>query len=214
MNKLHHAITAVLFLGVGLLGADRLRHSGPDRELVKQIEELRKAQHSAARDNGKTVEIHEQYAVPATKAWVDQELADKRLPEKNETYAAADKPKNPPPKMEDVQAGLDREFFAAPRDRNWGADAETTVRNALRRTISEGSQIESVQCNGALCRIETTHTDTSDYQKFIETSLGGIDSGLWNGAAFSSIVRNEHGELTVVSFLAREGTSLPEIPRM
>lgn len=214
MSKLHNAMTMVLVLGVGLLGADRLRHSGPDRELVKQIEELRQAQKAAHANDGQLHERQERYAVPTTQMWVDQALPKDEVVEKNGGSPEAEATKPAALKMEDVQLGLDREFYAAPRDRGWAADAENTVRNALRRTVAEGTQVESVHCNGSVCRIESTHASTTEYQKFVETSLAGTNSGMWNGAVFSSVVRDENGDVTVVSFVAREGTSLPRIGQM
>lgn len=215
MSKLHTGITAVLLLGVALLGADRIRHSGPDREVLQQIEELRKAQNAPHGTNEMAREHHEQYAVPATEAWVQQALPKNEVPEENEARSAgAERAKAPQLSMEEMQTGLDRMFYAAPRDRSWGAEAEGTLGNALHRTISGGSQVESINCNGSLCRIETTHASTGDYHKFVEGSLNGPEAGLWNGAAFSSVVHDERGELTVVSFVAREGTALPEVTQM
>jgi hypothetical protein len=215
MSKLHNGITAVLLLGVALLGADRIRHSGPDREVLRQIEELRKAQNAARGPNEMAREHHEAYAVPATKAWVQQALPGNEMPEENDApSAAAGRSKSTPLTMEDMQTGLDRMFYAAPRDRSWGVEAEGIVRNALQRTVSNGSRVETINCNGSLCRIETTHASAGEYQKFVEGSINGPETGLWNGPVFSSVVRDERGELTVVSFIAREGTALPEVAQM
>jgi hypothetical protein len=215
MSKLHNAITMVLVMGVALLGADRIRNSGPDRELLRQLEDLRQAQRASDRDNGNMRVHHEQYAVPAMQVRAQQAMPESETLEENDApSAAAERPKQPQPTMDDMQTGLDRVFYSAPRDRSWGAEAEGTVRNALKRTMPEGSQMESLNCTASLCRIETTHASPGDYQKFVEASITGPESGLWNGAAFSSVVRDDRGELTVVSFIAREGTELPMVQPM
>ena len=72
MNKLHNAITVVLGLGVALLCADRIAHYGPDRELARQIDEIRRMQQVAHGDGERSRGHHEQYAVPATRALVEQ----------------------------------------------------------------------------------------------------------------------------------------------
>jgi hypothetical protein len=50
--------------------------------------------------------------------------------------------------------------------------------------------------------------------KFAETSILGPTTGLWNGAAYTAVVRDDQGDVTAVSFIAREGTSLPAVQPM
>jgi len=167
MSKLHHGITAVLLLGVALLCSEPSRHYGPARRRPAHIEELRKAQNAAHGNHEMAREHHEQYAVPATQQWVQQALPNDEMPEGNDAASArAERAKPPPLTMEELQTGLDRMFFAAPRERRWGAEAEGSVRNALHRTISSGSQVESINCNGSLSRNGTTHANIGAIPKF------------------------------------------------
>lgn len=76
MNKLHSAIAMVFIVGMALLGADRIRNSGPDREILRQIKALRDAQRAetACDHHVRQTCVDEALAAEEIPAWYTQRL--------------------------------------------------------------------------------------------------------------------------------------------
>lgn len=139
------------------------------------------------------------------------------------TSASADEPTQawvepreappPPPTMEEVQEDLEQVFVDRTDDPAWSRDAEQRVLDGLHSKIDERTELASVECNGTLCRVESDHDDMSSFRDFAENTVLGSSGELWRGAVFTSVVEGAEGggSVTAVTFMAREGESLPGI---
>lgn len=133
------------------------------------------------------------------------------------TAAAAEKPTTPvPPKKEltevEVIAQFDAVFKQQDTDAAWSRSATSTGSRVLSGHLTPGSRLTSGECRRDLCRFETRHPRLEDYQQFLKDGLLSRDSGLWSAGAVSYVVEQGAAGVVAITFIAKEGQSMPEIP--
>jgi hypothetical protein len=113
----------------------------------------------------------------------------------------------------DMRDQYQRAFAGETADATWAGAAERLAADRLKATVPAGSIVRTIECRTSLCRIETSHADPSSSQKFVHNTFMTPSMSPWNAAAFSALLEPsaEHGPLRLVSYLAREGHSLPSV---
>jgi len=108
---------------------------------------------------------------------------------------------------------LERAFDAESHDGAWAMSAQRLAETAMQAMLPPRSAIRSVACRATLCRIESTHAVETDVKKFVN-QLADPASRPWNGAFYAGpSAQDAHsGVVTVVTYLAREGATMPAIP--
>ena len=101
----------------------------------------------------------------------------------------------------------------------FGADRPTaasqartyTVEQGVRAALPAGSSIRSVECRGAMCRIETEHTSIDEFHEFIRRAFQTPESKIATAPVFAGPLAapKPGAPLVAVAYLAREGTTLP-----
>ena len=143
-------------------------------------------------------------------------LADSAMPPASSTGvgspAPSAQPERPvPPSAQEVVDSLEAAVHGEPSDPHWSRYAEDLARARLERTLTT-SRLESVHCGASLCRLETSHPNQEALERFREQVLMASEPVLWNGASYSSVQGDARaGTLVTVSYLAREGRSLPTL---
>jgi hypothetical protein len=99
-------------------------------------------------------------------------------------------------------------FAAQSDDPGWTRDAEERIERKLSGQLPE-SAIESVECRAQLCRLTTIHRSQQAVEGFQLDAFKDPDKRIWDADAFTFVESSDGDELVVVSYLAREGQSLP-----
>jgi hypothetical protein len=107
----------------------------------------------------------------------------------------------------------ERVFESEGRDAAWADSSERLAGDRLRALLPSTSAVRAVECRTSMCRFETSHADRSIYQAFLHSAFQGPSPGVWNASQFSTLLvpQTANGPLLVVSYLAREGRSLPAL---
>jgi hypothetical protein len=100
-------------------------------------------------------------------------------------------------------------FAAESADPTWARAAEDTIEYKLSEQLPSASTIQSVECRTLLCRIATVHHDETLFGEFLMNAFKDPDKRIWPGEAFTLQSSRAGGEVVAVSYLAREGESLP-----
>jgi hypothetical protein len=222
--------SAIVLVAVvtALFVEDKLHGSSKDKEneLAQRLEELEQAQrqsgelsrHSAS----ETARQRAQEAGNRRVALAPKPVA--RHEEKDEAADSAEEAEEAPSARAEVEpartdgemrSAIEGVFAADPVDPSWSVEARRRAQQGLERALPEGSAALSVRCGGSMCRIETRHHGMDEYHHFVEQAFLNPGTALWNGGMFSSVTeRSDSGEVTVVSFLARDGQPLPVVSRM
>lgn len=194
---------------------DRLHRPAKDEHLAQQIEELQRAQREL-----RTLAMQTERARPALGAPTPAPAPESARHERDDA-APADKEEarhedaEPARTSEELRAAIADVFAADRDDPRWSLDAQRRAEEGLKRTLPGGSAALSVRCTGSMCRIETRHHTMEDYRHFVDQALMEPTTALWNGGTFSSVVdTSDSGEVTVVSYLARDGQALPVVSHL
>jgi hypothetical protein len=117
----------------------------------------------------------------------------------------------PAPTPADVRDRLEDAFRGQAIDPVWSRTAVQTLDRKLATVLPARSAVRSVECRGALCRIETSHAGRDEYREFVHRAFVRSETELWNAGFFTNVVA-EPGvgqPLVTVAYLAREGQGLP-----
>jgi hypothetical protein len=116
-----------------------------------------------------------------------------------------------PPAPFNLRARFDGAFAAQRPDPAWTGTASRLVEARIGAALPPASTLRGVECRASLCRIETDHPDLQHYQQFFQRGFIDADTRAWNGAV-TTVEFAEAGDGTIhaVSYLAREGTALPQ----
>jgi hypothetical protein len=108
------------------------------------------------------------------------------------------------------QASLQRAFMAQDPDPSWAPGAEQLILTRLRSALPKTSKLESVVCGTLLCRIDTVHPNQDALDAFYSDAFGDLSKRPWQGDAFTYVEsKDAQDRLVTISFLAREGSTLP-----
>jgi hypothetical protein len=116
--------------------------------------------------------------------------------------------------VDERRESLDVAFYAdgqPPLD--WGGKPRTVTIEKARALLPPGSELDSFECRGTMCRIESTHVDKGRYTEFVEKAFLSPDTLLWNAPAF--IARRPEpespgGAWVMVAYIAQPGAQLPQ----
>ena len=228
----------ILALSIGLypLRTTRRDVRAPDMDELHanvrahDMDELR-AEVAQLRADLTAEETQREHAFTELEAWIrSSERAGGPAETARASAAAANKQANPvegPARAGALDAGeqavkepvnpqefLETVFAEQSADPSWARAAEDTIEDKLRGQLPQGSTIQSVECHASICRIETLHGDSNAYEQFLADAFKDPSKRIWSGDAFSQeLSQGTQGELVVVSYLAREGGSLPATSR-
>lgn len=96
-----------------------------------------------------------------------------------------------------------------PRDRDWAAGAEESLRAAFAEGAFRGSSAERVDCRTTLCRLELTHADAEAAEAFPQLAMAS-PAFAWGGSVHR--VTGDDGVERSVLYAVREGFTLPSVP--
>jgi hypothetical protein len=97
-------------------------------------------------------------------------------------------------------------------DLAWASTSQQLAQERLAKLLPPTSTIRSIDCHGAMCRIETWHAGRDAYQEFFNRAFVDRSTMLWNGAVHNTLTAEGSGDaVSVVSFLSRENGELPKI---
>ncbi len=106
---------------------------------------------------------------------------------------------------------METAFHSQDVDSGWARTADAAVRSAIYENLPRGSQVTGLDCRTSMCRLETVHPSIAQYQEFTEHALDDVEKRPWNGG-FASVpvaVDPKSGQVTLATFLLREGHALP-----
>lgn len=108
-----------------------------------------------------------------------------------------------------MDAALSREI-AHP---SWSAKTQQATQEKISAIMPKDSAILAVDCRTSLCRVEMSHQSVDDYKNFVHGAYMNPATNVWNGPTFSTLLEgSEGGPVVAVSFLVREGQSMPQMP--
>jgi hypothetical protein len=112
-----------------------------------------------------------------------------------------------PPEPIDPGEHLQSAFAGQPTDAAWASATEAHIAQRLRASVPS-ARVQAIECHASLCRVETVHADAAAYGEFVSSI-----KRIWSGDAYSDEpTEGAQGQLVVVSYLAREGEPLPQLP--
>jgi hypothetical protein len=101
---------------------------------------------------------------------------------------------------------LEHAFGDQPTDAAWANATEAHIAQKVRAGLPH-ARVQAIECHASMCRLETIHADAAAYGQFVNES-----KRLWSADAYSDEpIEGAQGQLVVVSYLAREGETLPQI---
>ncbi len=113
----------------------------------------------------------------------------------------------------DLKEFMETTFAGQSVDPSWAPAAEDTLQYGLGDQLPSGSVIQSVECHTSICRIETVHNNSEDYEQFL-TTFKDPNNRIWSGDASSQeLTQGPHGDRVVVTYFSREGEPLATTSR-
>src|ERR1019366_1733049 len=112
---------------------------------------------------------------------------------------------------EEIRDGYEMAFIEEPEDSSWASSARSVATQRIDAILPAGSALRSVDCRTSFCRIETNHVDLEHYKQFVERALVDPQSSVWNGATFSTVIDSNSEGMNIVSFVSRDGQTLPRL---
>jgi hypothetical protein len=126
------------------------------------------------------------------------------------TTAAEPAPKSVPRMVVTAEArrdALDARFYGENRDPSWSRATEAALARDVARSLPTQSQVRSIECRDAMCRVESSHGDSETYREFVDRALMAPD--VWRGPVMATILQREsNGGIVSVAFLGRDAQSL------
>jgi hypothetical protein len=109
----------------------------------------------------------------------------------------------------EIAARLDGKFYSEGYDQQWSSGAAHEADRAIRARAPSGTSVGRVECRTDLCRVETSHSSLESFRAFVDAALLGRERQIWNGGVSSMVLTQSESGVTAVSFIAREGRSVP-----
>jgi glycine/D-amino acid oxidase-like deaminating enzyme len=108
---------------------------------------------------------------------------------------------------------LESAFVLESHDGAWSMEAQRKAEASLSAILPPRAAVKSIDCRSTLCRIETTHDGYPDAKMFV-SRLAAPERRPWNGAFYTGPIAREPGTGTVtfITYLGREGATMPAIP--
>ncbi|MCY1074122.1 hypothetical protein [Archangium lansingense] len=184
-----------------------------------EMSELRASMQQQARQNAAEVATARQLLEQTTQVQVQTArrlaAAEAQAPTASTEKAA---PASPPdvalapeaPTPREISDHVEEVFYQEPSDPQWEASAVQGLRDRLTTLLPEKAQVRSLECHSSLCRLELSFSEEEQLQRFMSGQTQG--EGLWKGASMTFREENTGAEVVAVSYLVREGHSLPFPP--
>lgn len=89
-----------------------------------------------------------------------------------------------------------------------------SVEKGVRAALPAKSSVRAIECRGALCRIETEHSNMEEFHEFIRNAFQTPDSSIANAPVFAGPLASatSGSTLVAVAYLGSEGAMLPMPP--
>jgi hypothetical protein len=106
-----------------------------------------------------------------------------------------------------------RAFDGESRDSAWADSAEQLAKDRLTTLAPPGSIVKAVECRSSMCRFLFGFPDRPSYERFVRSAFLSPTPGAWSAPSFTTLLNPyaEQDPLLAVSYLAREGRSLPAL---
>jgi hypothetical protein len=125
------------------------------------------------------------------------------------TQAAA--PELPAMRIARIHEQYEAAFVSDHGDAQWETGAKRLAMEKLPSLLPEGSTVRSFECRATMCRLETHHRDHESYWGFIKAAFMDQTGQLWNGATYSTPLKDNPDDGLMVTYIAREGQPLPQV---
>jgi len=125
----------------------------------------------------------------------------------------ADKPLQLPrlqPGAADPRKKIEGDFVAEAVDGAWAQETERSLHGVLADKLKTG-EVRSLSCRKTMCRLETVVSDAKDYWQFMGEAFKSPETRIWAGDVYSPQPEEAPGtgEVTLVTYLVREGERMP-----
>ena len=216
MKKIvHYALVPVL----GLMAMTLWLHYERAEELERalgEISELRTSVQRQARQNAVEVstarQLLEQTAQMQAQAERGPAAAKAQASAASTETAAPEVPQDvsptpASPTLRDISDHVEELFYRESSDSHWAPPVVQALRDRLATLLPEKAHVRSLECHTSLCRLELSFSEEAQLQGF----LSGPPQGevLWKGASMTFRGEDNSAEVTAVSYLVREGYSMP-----
>jgi len=110
----------------------------------------------------------------------------------------------------DPRSKIAGDFEAEPVDSAWAQATERSLHGVLGAKLKTG-ELRSLTCRKTMCRLETVVSDPKDYWQFMGEAFKNPDTRFWPGDVYAPQPAEAPGtgEVTLVSYLVREGERMP-----
>jgi hypothetical protein len=110
----------------------------------------------------------------------------------------------------DPRQKVEAAFGDEPVDSAWAQSTERNLHTVLAQQLKTGS-LSSLTCRKTMCRLETTVSDAKEYWQFMAEAFKNPESRIWAGDVYAPQPAEAPGtgEVTLVSYLVREGERMP-----
>jgi hypothetical protein len=195
----------------GLAAYKAFHESVSPRGARQEVTRLRSDIYSA-RPAGEHAQIPPQLAVAPERYLAVAPQTAARSVSAGETHAP--EPQRPllqPAQLRDRMEGI---FYDERVDASWADRALRLAQERIAGTLSDGSDVRSIECRSSMCRIETSHTDEQHYHQFLRKAFLDPETELWNGSVFSTPLDDAsqaEGRIVVVAYLTRDGQAMPTV---
>jgi len=99
---------------------------------------------------------------------------------------------------------LDNQMRTLDNDTAWETEALSTITNNFESIYLEGSALQTVECQGIMCRIEVAHNTETDVEIFFEDTFKIVP---WDHKGKFEIIEDDNGRLSSLYYVTREGES-------
>ncbi len=196
----------LVLLALALLGAEGYR---VHRSEARHDEEVARLRADLDELRALTGESHQLAALPAALARPAMVAAVPTATAPASGAPAGEGPEAQPiPTIEESVATLVATYEAQSADPTWSRASETSIQGAVSAILPPRSELRSLSCRASMCRMETRHSDQATADRFDDLAAMGTEM-IWRGGMYFRHEVAADGSVTTVTYLAREGTSLP-----
>ncbi len=101
---------------------------------------------------------------------------------------------------------LDTQMRMLDKDNIWEMQAHSTITQGLENINLAGSALQSLECQGTMCRIEVAHNTEADAEVFFEDSVKIVP---WNHRGKLELVEDDNGGIVSIYYVTRDGGDFP-----
>jgi len=189
-----------------------------DLERQQELEQLRQELDSIKDDHASRAKLTQQLvragrdergSRSAQDAEGDEAAAGEEQDEQ-ESDSDANKPEMTDEEMKTVVlASVFSTFDAEQNDAAWSTGANRQLTQAVNAGLPKGSRVEKVECKSTLCKVDTHHKDLDEFRSFVQDAILSRERQVWNGGSYSAVIEQSDHGVTAVTYLAKEGQSVP-----